>query len=546
MSDKRKSDTPDDFPGKKPKLDSLTTVCCSICLDEKNKQSGFFCPNNDCQVWTCLKPCFDTLMKGEFAMACATCHTEIDRPQWWRLFPAGFITERMNQKWGTVLYAKEQAKLSTYQTFATNEKEARAIEQEIFEEDAKLKPLKEQAKELQARIKQMETARAALKRQADGLRTLPIQLQPQAAAVVLTEEGEVELEPSFSTHCLTPECNGFMDRNMFCSLCDKTYCGQCHSDEHPDTPCDADKLATILLVQQNTKPCPKCGTTISKVSGCYQMWCPYLGCGTFFDWGTGRELKNPRFRHNPEYTEALRNGGLIFQQGENGACVEGTPSLHALLGAHLRRLSLASTLGDPRYDAITAFHRSHNHLSDPANDYGLNTEEKHRNSGINFLLKRSTGDKPYDIKEYQSDLRRIAKEDYYLQEIRGVLRTCVAAGRDIFRNYIVNGLIDELYRQCCVLAEITNKEIFATCERYGGLKPKGLFAMNKARLVFLSYLPPNDADKDVRPAKRPLVRPASPLVRPVSPLNRPMSPLYRPTSPSYSPTSPLYSPTSPL
>ena len=540
---KRKSDETTSQETKKIKLTPVPE--CSLCFEEKKSQAGFFCPNNDCGVWTCLKPCFETLMKGDFAMACATCHTEIDRPQWHRLFPTAFITECMNPKWAHTLYAKEQGKLSTYQSFASNEKEAREYDMLAAEKDAELAPLKEQLKELKERISNIETSRLTFKNSADRCRS-GLQMQnyrdrhPPAVTTATTAKKEPTsaTEPSFSTHCLTPDCNGFMDRNMFCSLCDKTYCGDCHEDKHPDTPCDADKQATILMVRQNTKPCPKCGTNISKVSGCYQMWCPYQGCNTFFDWGTGRELKNLQFRHNPEYTEALRNGGLRLNREPEGGCQEGTPNLHRLLNAHGRCLSIAASRNDPRVDAIIAFHRSHNHLRDPANNYEQNTEAKHRMSGIKFLLKCTDKNKAYDTKEYHSDLRRIAKEDYYRQEIRDILRTCVEAGRDIFRNYMADGNVDQFYQQCCFLAEITNKEIYATCERYGGLRPMGLFVMKKTRLNFLSYLSPNEADKDLRPAKQLRVPALVPALVPATPS-------YSPTTPSYSPTSPSYSASSP-
>ena len=60
-------------------------------------------------------------------MACATCHTEITRAQWHLLFPASFITEIMNTKWGKMLYAKEQGKLPLYQPLEARENEARTL-----------------------------------------------------------------------------------------------------------------------------------------------------------------------------------------------------------------------------------------------------------------------------------------------------------------------------------------------------------------------------------------------------------------------------------
>jgi len=263
------------------------------------------------------------------------------------------------------------------------------------------------------------------------------------------------------------------------------------------------------------------------------MWCTVRGCGAFFDWGTGRQIVNPVMRHNPHYTAALAQGGIALRAGgqEEGDCAFGLPQLSRLLQAHdgtLRKMSMST---DPRAEALIGFHRSILHLNDNREGDRRTAEEKHRAIGTKFLLESYDTGKPYDRKAYESDLRRIAKEDYAVQERENILGTCTQAARDVFQNYLVNGNVKNLYRQCCTLAEITNAELLATCARYGGLKPKSLFVLDKKKMIFLSFLPPAEADKDIRPAY---------VQKPDA-----ASPSYSPTSPSYSPTSPSYSPTSP-
>jgi hypothetical protein len=472
---------------------------CSICFDV-SKRAGFHCPNTACGVWTCLKPCFATLMTGDFAMACATCHTEITRPQWHLLFPANFITDVMNIKWGQVLYAKEQGQLPQYQPLAVRERLAREIDIEIAIHDDRIQDLELTYLRAKNQLREEKDRRHEKKQRADVLRSI----RP-AAHHAPTEE--ITVGASFAAHCLAVNCNGFMNREMVCGLCTKAFCRDCHGPAHNSaaTPCDPELLATIALVKQDTKPCPKCGTRISKVSGCYQMYCVVRSCGTFFDWGTGREIVNPTMRHNPHYTELLARGGIALRAGgqEEEDCALGLPQLSRLLQAHDRTLSKMSQSADPRAEALIAFHRSILHLNDNREGDRRTAEEKHRAIGTKFLLESYDTGKPYDRKAYESDLRRIAKEDYAGQERENILGTCTQAGRDVLQNYLVNGNVESLYRQCCTIAELTNAELLATCARYGGLKPKSLFVLDDKKMIFLSFLPPAEAVKDVRPAHVP-------------------------------------------
>lgn len=55
---------------------------------------------------------------------------------------------------------------------------------------------------------------------------------------------------------------------------------------------------SVELITSMSKRCPGCGTPISKVSGCDQMWC--VVCHTFFNYSTG-QINLGKFQHNPHY-----------------------------------------------------------------------------------------------------------------------------------------------------------------------------------------------------------------------------------------------------
>ena len=58
-------------------------------------------------------------------------------------------------------------------------------------------------------------------------------------------------------------------------------CLKCHAtiDKLPETEIDPE---TMALLEQDSKPCPNCGASISKTIGCNHMFC--INCRTGFQW----------------------------------------------------------------------------------------------------------------------------------------------------------------------------------------------------------------------------------------------------------------------
>jgi hypothetical protein len=107
--------------------------------------------------------------------------------------------------------------------------------------------------------------------------------------------------------------------NYKCGLCQSNYCKSCRviktSEEHT---CDPHTVASVKLIKESAKPCPKCKTSITKIDGCDQMWCPQ--CKTAFSWKTGDIETGPI--HNPHYYKFLREtqGHVPRAQGDNPYC----------------------------------------------------------------------------------------------------------------------------------------------------------------------------------------------------------------------------------
>jgi len=111
----------------------------------------------------------------------------------------------------------------------------------------------------------------------------------------------------FVKACPVTDCRGFLSTQWKCGICDVKVCNKCH-DPMVIEPhvCDADKVASVKLIAAESKPCPKCGTAISRTYGCDQMFC--IGCKTPFSWRTGK-IETGHI-HNPHYHEWRQQLGI--------------------------------------------------------------------------------------------------------------------------------------------------------------------------------------------------------------------------------------------
>lgn len=156
--------------------------------------------------------------------------------------------------------------------------------------------------------------------------------------------------------CPCNDCKGFLNKKWKCQLCDTTICAQCNEPKGAAMThtCNPDAVETMKLLKKDTKGCPSCGTMISKISGCSQMWCP--DCHTTFDWNT-MQIDNG-IQHNPHYFEYMRkNGGLARQPGDVPACAqnEGLPNQYDLM---------MMFMPDDHSQKVWSIYRGVNHLTE--------------------------------------------------------------------------------------------------------------------------------------------------------------------------------------
>lgn len=126
----------------------------------------------------------------------------------------------------------------------------------------------------------------------------------------------------FVMQCQNNGCRGMLTTQYKCDLCTKFTCSKCFvaiEGEKADHVCKQEDVDTVEELRKNSRPCPTCGTRISKIDGCDQMWCPE--CKTAFSWSKGTVEKG--VIHNPHYYQWMReNGGGMPRnpQDHNNDC----------------------------------------------------------------------------------------------------------------------------------------------------------------------------------------------------------------------------------
>ena len=148
-----------------------------------------------------------------------------------------------------------------------------------------------------ALVKEYNTLAEQVKTLHRRLKEMQREARTEAGAAADTkEERRQTVRP-----CPVADCGGFLSSAWKCATCAVHVCSHCEEvkKEKEQHTCDPSLVATVELKRQDAKPCPKCGTFISKVSGCHQIWC--IHCKTPFDWMTLKICSG--VIHNPHYFE---------------------------------------------------------------------------------------------------------------------------------------------------------------------------------------------------------------------------------------------------
>jgi len=262
---------------------------CQICCEKFNKSTHSMveCEYVDCNYAAC-KTCMRTyLLSNNLDPHCMNCKKAYSDKFLVNNLNKTFVRKEYKEHRANLLLERELAKMQDTMIYAAAEKEARMADKEVEEIDINIF-------ELENKILLLKHNRVQLVRKAYQLR------HPNS-------KNTVEEHRKFIMPCPVNNCRGFLSSQYKCGVCSKYVCPDCHEvkglDKDIEHECDKDMVETVKTIKLESKPCPKCGARISKVSGCDQMWC--IGCQTAFSWKSGKIETG--VVHNPHFFEFQRN-----------------------------------------------------------------------------------------------------------------------------------------------------------------------------------------------------------------------------------------------
>lgn len=254
-------------------------------------------------------------------------------------------------------------------------------------------------------------------------------------------------EYTFIKECSHDGCRGKLNSQWKCVLCEKYTCSRCHMPKKdrndPDHVCDEDIVKNLETLKQESRPCPKCGTAISKIDGCDQMYC--VSCHTAFSWRTGK-VENG-YIHNPEYFRYRRENGLDIARNPMDRpdgideCFDPFENYQERLYFEdlLRRITVIAGQDRRRILEIFRFGMHIQRMDLPY--YNNNFEEKKRNLRVKYLL----GD--FDKEKWYCNLKKITKENYFNNEVMEILTTLKDIIKDIITNIVVK-MTEDIHNYC--------------------------------------------------------------------------------------------------
>lgn len=226
---------------------------CQICDYKTNltARKSISCPF--CSFDVC-RTCCETYVTNEALIKCMnpSCGREWTRQFSRTAFTATFLNKKYKEVREQTLFDQERALLPATQPIVENMIRVENVRVQMADVNRQIRELYERQRELQGEL-----------------------YAGQRANVTTTSERH-----EFIKSCPDGNCRGFLSSQWKCGICEKWACNACHEikgdTRDAEHTCNPETVATVALLQNDTRPCPKCRTGIFKIDGCFAKDTPVL------------------------------------------------------------------------------------------------------------------------------------------------------------------------------------------------------------------------------------------------------------------------------
>ncbi len=252
---------------------------CPICIEPIQENQEFKCFSCNC---TCCTNCMKTyLLDKAEDPHCLNCRSAVGYDQ---------FTNKFDTKWRLGVYKKHKEEI-------------------LLDKEKALMPLTVGYMDRLNNIEKLKEKKAEFARKM-------FELDQEINNLMGKVQKEVITKYEWTQACPTTGCRGFLNNSNECAVCQKKFCKHCFEVKTEEHECDKDLVETMKLIKKESKPCPKCGEFISKISGCDQMFC--TSCGTAFSWKTGNiemgVIHNP---HAHQFFQNNQDAYNLYMQNRN-------------------------------------------------------------------------------------------------------------------------------------------------------------------------------------------------------------------------------------
>lgn len=252
---------------------------------------------------------------------------------------------------------------------------------------------------------------------------------------VLVGEDKKELARKFIMPCPNDECRGFLSPQYKCELCEHHTCSNCFDligvdKEDAGHVCKPENIESANFIRKQSKPCPCCGTRISKIDGCDQMWCTQ--CKKAFSWNTGKIVTGTI--HNPHFYQYQReHGGGVAPRNPGDVVCGGLPGVRDIY--QKLNQSKVEKNDNKLFETILDIHRLQGHfnqLNVQPLRLAVETNQNFETERVLYIVKEIDR-KELANKVFLKDKRRKIKN--------AILHICelfIAVGTDLFQQIILS------------------------------------------------------------------------------------------------------------